>query len=175
MADVQVVRGLVKNDRVHTLGYRPGKEDHFPLAAGECLNVSPGKIGDFQLLHSMADDLFGGSFLFFPIIEGHADDIFNGEVKDTGRLLAHITELLAGHFPGVLSFQNDLSIFHWRDAEDGLYQRRFSAAVGADDTGNLAFFHGKINSVEDLLPPVLHMNIFKIKHHGRSLLCSLQP
>lgn len=67
MADVQVVRGLVKNDRVHTLGYRPGKEDHFPLAAGECLNVSPGKIGDFQLLHSMADDLFGGSFLFFRL------------------------------------------------------------------------------------------------------------
>src|SRR6218665_1838245 len=68
---------------------------------------------------------------------------------------------------GILAVEDDLAPGQAAPAGDGIDERGFSGAVGADQPANLGFLQGQRNTVEGLGAAVMDGHILGLQHIGR--------
>ena len=157
MADIQPGGGLIEQHNRRLLGQHHGDPRPLALAAGERIDALPREVGNAGGLHRPADRLF---ILFAPAgkqrlvrIAPAGHQLLNRYIPRRGGVLRQQADALCHLFTGVtldlLAVEINMTAGGRHQAAQGAQQRRFTAAVGANNGGKVAVGNGDVQRFGD--------------------------
>ena len=157
MADIQPGGRLIEQHNRRLLGQHHGDPRPLALAAGEGIDALPREVGNAGGLHRPADRLF---ILFAPAgkqrlvrIAPAGHQLLNRYIPRRGGVLRQQADALCHLFTGVtldlLAVEINMTAGGRHQAAQGAQQRRFTAAVGANNGGKVAVGNGDVQRFGD--------------------------
>ena len=162
MADVQPGGRLIQQHNLCLLGQHHRNPRPLALAAGERIDALQRQVADSGRPHRVVYRRF---IFFAPTGEqrlvrvapaGH--QLLHRDIARSGGILRQQSDAAGNLFRGILldlrAVEPDMAAGRRHQAAEGAQQRRFAAAVGADNGGEVAVRDGHVQRLGDSLVPV---------------------
>ena len=157
MADIQPGGGLVEQHNGRFLRQHHRNPGPLPLAAGERIDALSCQVGYSGRPHGAVDRVI---ILFTPAgkqrlmrIAAARHQLLNGNISRRSGILRQQTDALRHLFAGIaldlLTVEINMAAGRRHQATQGTQQRRFPAAVRANDRGEMAVRNGHIQRFGD--------------------------